>query len=183
MRARRLLATVVATAAIGAIAPLAAISQPASAAPPASAPHAAAVAVGTPHTVINCDGRSEQFGKGDGDAVYHRWEKTPGGTWSGWENLGGKILYDLAVNVNSDCRVEVFVIGTSHQMYHKWQVSAGGSWTKSWDNMGGYLIGPVYTRYWVGAGLIEVWALGPDQPTNRYHNKIQTTVGGWSDWY
>src|ERR1700741_4065977 len=46
---------------------------------------------GPPVAIMNDDGRIEVFGIGADQALYHIWQTSPGGGWSGWAGLGGHI--------------------------------------------------------------------------------------------
>ncbi|MCQ8773576.1 hypothetical protein [Streptomyces telluris] len=37
----------------------------------------------------NADGRLELFGADRTQGVWHRWQRRPGGDWSGWEKFDG----------------------------------------------------------------------------------------------
>lgn len=44
---------------------------------------------GSPTAATNSDGRMETFMEGTDRNVWHNWQVSPGGGWSGWVNLGG----------------------------------------------------------------------------------------------
>jgi len=67
-----------------------------------------------PAIVRNADGRLEAFVLSNGGTLFHSWQVTPGGGWSGWFILGDpswKFWSGPAVGTNADGRLEVFVIG------------------------------------------------------------------------
>src|SRR5215831_2523580 len=69
---------------------------------------------GEPAVAKNTYGRLEAFVRGGDNSVWHSYQNTPGGTWSGWTSLSGQIISNPAVGVNSDGTVEVFVLGTDN---------------------------------------------------------------------
>ena len=80
-------------------------------------------------------------------SVWHNWQLSPNGTWSGWAPLGSGSScsgtsvpfpppdFGPAVARNPDGRLEVFAPGGNGNTYHAWQ-SAGGAWS-GWYNLGG----------------------------------------------
>lgn len=83
----------------------------------------------------NKDGRLELFYINADDAIYHNWQVSPGGNWSGWSALGGKAK-ELTVAQNQDGRLQIFCIGIDDAFYYNIQVVAGGTWSgwKPLDN-------------------------------------------------
>ena len=75
------------------------------------------------------DGRAELFYIGMNGAVYHHWEKSPGGDISPWESLGGYAKEIAAAR--SGAYWEVYVVGGDNAIYratqtnHTWQRMAG----------------------------------------------------------
>jgi hypothetical protein len=76
----------------------------------------------------NADGRLEFFVRGTDNAVWHKWQVVPNGTWSGWDSMGGVITEDPAVGSNADGRMEVFVRGTDGAVWHVWQTAPSNGW-------------------------------------------------------
>src|SRR6202040_209618 len=76
--------------------------------------------------VPNRDGRLEAFGRGADTALWHNWQETPGGAWSGWSSLGGKIAGDPVVIQNGDGRLEAFATVADGSVFHTWQKTVGG---------------------------------------------------------
>ena len=80
-------------------------------------------ATGTSITLTNCDGRQERFQVRPGNHLYHQYQTTPGGSWSGWHIMGGYLIFaQIGAVVNSDCRLEVFGVGGDHAMWHTWRI-------------------------------------------------------------
>lgn len=84
----------------------------------------------------NPDGRMEVFARGDDDAVWHRWQLAPNGDWSGWADLGGRIVDDPVVARNADGRLEVFAVFDDGTVRHRWQLG-GAQWGEGWADLGG----------------------------------------------
>src|SRR5215475_9738669 len=99
--------------------------------------------------------------------------------WSGWNNLGGINLTNLAPSINLDGRLEVFASGTDYALNHTWQnpATAGGGWS-AWAGLGGAITKMAVARN--EDGRLEVFAIG----TNGALNHIWQTAagGGWSAW-
>ncbi|WP_155354850.1 hypothetical protein [Acrocarpospora macrocephala] len=138
----------------------------------------ARVTVGT-----NRDGRLEVFALGSNLELWHAWQLTAGGAWSGWASLGGQFPRETlpAVGMNADGRLEVFVIGGDGRLWHLWQLSAGGGWS-GWLNEGGSLRGGANTGPAVGTnqdGRLEVFATDTN---GQVVHKWQGFSGGWSGW-
>jgi hypothetical protein len=79
------------------------------------------------------------FARGTDDALWHAWQETPGGGWSGWASLGGVITSMPAVTNNADGRLEVLARGTDEALWHVWQTAPGGGWS-GWASLGGRLL-------------------------------------------
>ena len=126
----------------------------------------------------NADGRLEVFVRGTDNGLYHIWQTTAGGGWSGWAGLGGGLSGDPAVARNADGRLEVFVAGGGGQPNHIWQVTAGGGWS-GWAGMGGAITSPPAVGL-NADGRLEVFVRGTD--SQLYHNWQVTAGGGWSGW-
>jgi hypothetical protein len=87
----------------------------------------------------NTDGRLEVFAVGADDvgshgALWHNWQTTPGGGWSGWNSLGGSIYWPL-VEANSDGRLEVFARGPNEELLHIWQNGPAGTGWSDWYSL------------------------------------------------
>jgi hypothetical protein len=80
------------------------------------------------------DGRLELFATGSDAVLYHRWQVTPDGAWSGWESLGSGFSAP-AVAANADGRLEAFSYGPGWYIYHRWQLTPNGAWS-DWANEG-----------------------------------------------
>jgi hypothetical protein len=76
----------------------------------------------------NRDGRLETFYVGGDNAIWHRWQLSPGGKWSGESRLGGWAT-SVAAATNKDGRLEVLYGGGDNTIRHRWQLSPGGGWS------------------------------------------------------
>lgn len=126
----------------------------------------------------NADGRLETFVVGTDQGMYHDWQTSPGGGWSGWNGLGGILTSEPVVVSNADGRLEAFVVGTDKGLYHNWQVSPGGGWS-GWVGLGGSLESELaaITNF---DGRIEIFAVASD---NSLQHIWQTAPNnGWSNW-
>ena len=141
-----------------------------------------------PAIVRNADGRLEAFVLSNGGTLFHSWQVTPGGGWSGWFILGDpswKFWSGPAVGTNADGRLEVFVIGMDYTLYHAWQQCAGCGWS-GWTGLGspGHdLMYPAVARN--ADGRLEAFAIASQQDSaeGRLYDIWQTSAGGgWSGW-
>ena len=87
----------------------------------------------------NEDGRLEAFVIGSDNALWHKWQATPGGTWGGWFSLGkppiANAFFIPFVRKNDDGRLEVFTVGTDGALWHLWQAAPNGTWS-NWASLG-----------------------------------------------
>jgi hypothetical protein len=124
----------------------------------------------------NRDGRLEMFAIGQHWEVYHRWQTTPGGQWSGWSQFDGRVA-GVAAETNRDGRIELFAIGLYGELYHRWQTSPGGGWS-GWAQLDGRIHSIALARN--QDGRLELFAVG--LRGEAYH-RWQTSPGGaWSGW-
>ncbi|WP_157546104.1 hypothetical protein [Hamadaea tsunoensis] len=97
----------------------------------ASPTYAAAPPLGNTTSILNDDGRLEVFAA-SGTVLYHNFQTSPGGGWSGWISLGqpsGGLWNGPSVAKNSDGRLEVFATSLG-ALYHAWQDShITGGWS------------------------------------------------------
>ena len=128
----------------------------------------------------NASGTLEVFYIGTDDVLYHNWQQTPGGAWSG-ENLlgtGTSKAKALVLSQNANGTLEVFYIGTDDVLYHNWQQTPGGAWNG--ENLLGTATNQAKTMA-VGqnaSGTLEVFYIGTDDVL--YHNWQQTPGGAWN---
>lgn len=135
----------------------------------------------TVYQIQNCDGRLENFTVGSDSAVWHQWQTSPGGPWSGWSSLGGYLISDIAVIRNVTCKLEVFGVGGDHAMWHIWQNNAGtGPWS-GWSSLGGYLTSSPSAGFFSN-GEAVIQALGGDYNPWCDHQGSPGS-GPWSGWY
>jgi hypothetical protein len=126
----------------------------------------------------NWDGRLEMFVRGRDGALYHQWQTSPGGIWSGWESLAGDLTSQPVVGSNRDGRLEIFVRGTDGALFHRWQVVPGGTWA-DWESLGGRLTSEIGLRR-DEAGRLEVFVRGTDGAV--WHLRQRSPGGDWSGW-
>lgn len=127
--------------------------------------------------LTNRDRRLEEFWRGSDCALWHAWQLSPGGSWSGNASLGGCLTSGVDGESNADGRLEVFARGTDNAIYHIWQQSSGG-WS-GWASLGGLLVTGPFTGV-TGDQRIWIDALGPD---GIWHRRIQNSPNCcWSGW-
>ena len=79
----------------------------------------------------------EVFVKGSDNQLYHIWQTSQHGNWSGWESLGGALSSNIPVVKNAYHGLEAFVKWNNNQLYHIWQTSQHGNWS-GWESLGRY---------------------------------------------
>jgi hypothetical protein len=141
----------------------------------------------TRKTMYNRDGRAEVFWVGRSDGTYtnpgpvwHEYELSPGGQWSGPLKLGGEVYDGLDVASNADGRLEIFVKARGNDLNHMWQVAPNSSWS-GWASLGGVILagcGPVTTM--LSFSRIAVDVTGTDYQVHRIYQ--QSPNGNWSGW-
>ncbi|WP_117209900.1 hypothetical protein [Allorhizocola rhizosphaerae] len=131
--------------------------------------------------IQNCDGRYEDFRISDGNSSEHRWQLSPGGSWSNWNSLGGGFLYgNLDVGRNGDCKVEVFAVGRNNEMYTTWQSAPNSGPWYYWTSIGGKLYSEPTTV--IINGTLGVCARGGD--ANLWCNRhTQPYASPWTGWF
>lgn len=115
---------------------------------------------GQPSVAVNADGRLEVFATGTDSALWHNWQTSPGGSWSGWNSLGGGVLGSPTATINADGRLDVFVLSVSNNVWHIYQTSPGGGWS-GWILIGGSISTPP-TVALNADGRLEIFARGTD---------------------
>jgi len=161
------------TAGVSTLCPAAANASP-------NAAHRVMVTASNPF-ITNCDGLQEEFEIGPGNHLYHAWQ-VPGGGWTGWNSLGGELIYgEIAVVVNVTCKVEVFGVGTDHAVWHIWQTNPGSGPWSNWASLGGYVIGP--PAAWLqGDRYAEISAYGANGAA--WCDEQENPGGGpWTGWW
>jgi hypothetical protein len=131
-----------------------------------------------PVATINADGRLDVFVLGGGNIVYHSYQTSPGGGWSGWVSLGGSIAAPPNVAINADGRLQLFAQGTNSAAWTAYQQIPGGNWS-SWVSMGGAIIGSPSAAQ-NADGRLEIFALGGANTV--FHNWQASPGGAWSGW-
>jgi hypothetical protein len=126
------------------------------------APPISSVAVGT-------DGYAFGLDSGNNPWYNHR----TGGSWGGWQGLGGKLTGRLSAAATASNDVYVFGLDAGANPWYKhWN---GTSW-EAWTGLGGKLTGSLSA---VAAGS-DVYAFGLDSGNNPWYNR--RTGGSWGGW-
>jgi|GEM_PF-572235 len=151
-----------------------------------------------PCTATTADGRLEVFMVGNTGYLYHNYQTTPGGSWSGWIALSTSntwnVLATPAVGVNPDGRLEVCIMGTDGRVNHTWQHTPGSSAATNWASFTVFTSSATAlptARIAIGNlanGQPDVFVIGTDGAL--YHNYVGssgwtgfTSLGGaWSQW-
>jgi hypothetical protein len=130
-------------------------------------------------TMRNADGRLEAFAVGTDHSLFHAWQTTPGGSWSGWARVAtSDPVVSPTVQRNSDGRLEAFAIGRDRAVWHTWQTTAGGAWNGALASLGGMADGGPAVEINVD-GTLDVFVVGTDGAV--YHDR-QGGSSGWLGW-
>jgi hypothetical protein len=120
----------------------------------------------------------EVFVIGGDQAVWHNFQTTPGGSWSGWQSLGGSMTGDLAVGRNNDGRLEVLARGTDNALWDLAETAPGGPWS-SWVSLNGVISSDPSVDI-NNDGRLEAFVRGGD---SALWHIVQVSAGGnWGDW-
>jgi hypothetical protein len=135
----------------------------------------------------NADGRIETFSISDDGNLYHAWQGSPGGAWTGFYSLGhpsaGALTGVPSIATNSDGRLEIFSVGADGAVWHIWQTSAGSGWG-GWYSLGAPGGGRFVSNVAAGRngdGRLEIAAV--DAGGAMWHSWQWTPSGGWSAFY
>jgi len=110
----------------------------------------------------NQDLRLEIFGISGDKALWHDWQVTPGGGWSGWASLGVPgtgTNWSISLAQNADGRFEVFAISAADGLlWHIHQVVINGGWS-AWESLGqpGAPAGGGTIALLTFVGLLALW--------------------------
>ena len=138
----------------------------------------------------NADGRLELFAPeafaGGDQEIWHRWQRTPGGNWSGWSSMGsaggGELLTSVPVlGRNADGRLELFVVAGDGAVWHSWQTAPNDGWSP-WSSLGSQ--GGGFADLGVGRnadGRLELFATLQDG-TDLWRRCQTAPNNGWSPW-
>jgi GH25 family lysozyme M1 (1,4-beta-N-acetylmuramidase) len=124
----------------------------------------------------NQDGRLEAFVEGSDHQLWHQWQVSPGGAWSGFAPMTGSITGTPAVVSNADGRLEVFVHGADNQVWHQWQWQPNGTWSGFFPMTGNITDSPAVIAN--ADGRLEVFVRGSD--AQLWHQWQVSPGGGWN---
>jgi hypothetical protein len=136
--------------------------------------------VGAPDVRANVDGRLEVFARGAGNQIWHAWESTPGGSWTGWSSLLGTFGGDPAVLSDEfgTGRLIVFARGVDGTLFHIWQDPPGRGWS-NWTGPGGPILSDPAPAL-NADNRLEVFTRGTDNAA--WHRWQTAPANGWGDW-
>ena len=159
-------------------------------------PSGLVILTGDPVGSRAADRRIEIFARGTDNHVWHLYQTTPNGDWSGWEDLSAyrplssgllRVVGDPAAGDAADQRIEIFVRGIDNHVWHLYQTTPNGDWS-AWEDLSAYRPLPtgVVTAMSEPAVAsaadkrIEFFVRGTD---NYVWHLYQTTPNGdWSEW-
>jgi hypothetical protein len=138
---------------------------------------------------VNKDGRLEAFAIGSDLHVWHLWQDTPAGLWTGLSQLPNPPTRDwsvaaVSVGSNADGSLDVFVNnGFNGQLFHTSQATPNGGWTGIWQNLTGpnaSQIGHFANSLSQIQGHDEVFARG--QNNQAWFLEQTAPQGNWGAW-
>ncbi|HYN85806.1 MAG TPA: hypothetical protein VER32_11155 [Pyrinomonadaceae bacterium] len=114
------------------------------------------------------------------------YQKTAGGSWSGWEEWGATgdnyQLIEVTAAQQNDGRVQLWGLDTKRQLWSSWQTSPGGNWTHwsgpNWN--GAPPLDNIAACQQGGNRGAQIWGI-----TENYTlvtDFQETPGGGWSGW-
>jgi hypothetical protein len=120
----------------------------------------------------------EVFVIGGDQAVWHNFQTTPGGSWSGWQSLGGSMTGNLAVGGNNGTGFVVLARGTDNALWDLTETAPGGPWP-SWVSLNGVISSdPSLSAN--ADNRLEAFVRGGD---NALWHIAQVSPGGsWGEW-
>ena len=71
------------------------------------------------------------FVQGTDNAIYHHWQVSRNGNWSGWESVGappGRATSGPDVALNANGGLVLFTKGGDNAVCHAWQDQPDGNW-------------------------------------------------------
>jgi hypothetical protein len=130
-----------------------------------------------PAVARNPDGRLEAVASDVNGTLWHIWQTSAGGGWTGWYSLGGYGFVPCMI-ANADGRLQAAMVNWDGTLTEYWQTSVNGGWTSAniGSGGGGFQYGCAMAAN--SNGTLEVVAVGSDG--NLYH-ATQTSAGG-SGW-
>lgn len=122
------------------------------------------------------DGRTELFGRGSDNGIYHKWQQVGGG-WHAPDALTG-IIYDSCLSAAnfSDGRLLITHRGTDNKLYYR--ILSSNGWNAGWICLEGDLSGRPMLLITRPYGKIRI--IAPfNNGTLQYRDE---TTGGWTNW-
>jgi len=120
--------------------------------------------------------------------IRHAWQLQPGGSFSGWLNLGGwafNPFTTIAVATNLDGRLEFYATRDEpntgfidYHLFHRWQTNTGDGWIPQWQDWGLVYGPPSVARN--ADGRIEVFST--DFNGTVIHRAQTAPNSGWGSW-
>jgi hypothetical protein len=77
----------------------------------------------------NDDGRLEMFGIGTNHEMFHIWQLSPGGSWSGWSSLGGNLVSEPYTGGLAGGGIYVDALGPDNIWHRRHQTAPNCCWS------------------------------------------------------
>jgi len=130
---------------------------------------------------LNGDGRLEVFVIGINNQVYHNWQTTPGGGWSGgWTMIQPGVMFtEIDVGRNLDGQLQVFAVGADFQVHTSLQRDG---WN-GWKPLGGQIAKDIAVAQ-NADGRLEIFRLDADGNLSTKWQISPNGAEGWSlNWH
>jgi hypothetical protein len=124
-------------------------------------------------------GHLDVFVRGSDNALWHKW--FAGGSWSGWESLGGALTSDPSAVGWDWSQIFVFAKGTQDTLiYKRWNSSTG--WSQVWESQGGWLASAPDSAHWDRDRIHYVHVFAVGGYSNLYQNTWNSRGNAWTGW-
>jgi hypothetical protein len=139
-------------------------------------------------SATNADGRVEVFALDNHGVLWHDWETSPGGTWSGWYSIGGHWVGTPRVARNQNGLLQVFVSDVGGRLSTIVQ-SGATDWGQAFSSLGGTVASgqfllPLFDVATNADGRLELFAIYPDGSVqHNWQLYDNAPANAWSGWY
>jgi hypothetical protein len=116
------------------------------------------------------------FARGGDNAVYYKWEYSPG-SWSGWNYMGGNIQ-SISVGLDYGGKLVVAALGWNDSLYINTQAFPNSVAFGGWQSLGGWDLQQLALAN-DASGRLTIYALGGD---HAVYYKQEDSSDSWSGW-
>jgi hypothetical protein len=127
----------------------------------------------------NSDGRLQFFVRGYDNAIYTTYETSVGGSWSGYQSLGGSLSSNAEVARNADGRLQIFAV-SGNTVFTNYQVAPNSSAWSGWISLG--CCAATGSKVSVARntdGRLQIFIRATD---NQLYHQFQTSPNAFASW-